>query len=774
MSDFAAPSIPDAPPASSMLDGLNPSQLDAVVHVNGPLLVVAGAGSGKTRVLTHRIAHLIREHNISPFEVLAITFTNKAAQEMRERVGELVGPVAEKMWVSTFHSACVRILRRDAHMLGYPPAFSIYDQADAVRLTTYVLRDLNLDPKRFAPRAIHAAISSAKNELISPEEYAERVDSIFERKISDVFTEYQQRLHRAGAMDFDDLLGKTVELFAKHPQVLETYQTRFKHVMVDEYQDTNRAQNELVIQLAAKHGNVCAVGDSDQSIYQFRGADIRNILDFEAAFPDCTVVVLDQNYRSTQTILDAANAVIAKNLGRKPKDLWTDQGHGEKILSYQGDDESAESQWVVNEILKLHDAGAFRWEEVAIFYRTNAQSRVLEESLVINDIPYKVLGGTRFYDRKEIKDAVAYLRAIVNPSDEVSLKRVLNTPKRGVGNTSVAKIDAFARSHGRTFYDSLSYAQEAGVSGKALKGIEAFVYLVAELQAEQELGPGRLLQQALERSGYLRELEAERSIEAEGRLENLAELVGTAERFDTVEEFLEEISLVSDTDKLNADDSQVVLMTLHSAKGLEYPFVFIIGMEDGIFPHSRALSDPDQLEEERRLCYVGITRARQRLFLANAWSRTLFGQTQYNPPSRFLNELPSELLESVGGRGDRAGRPSASWGSWSGSVSRSGRAGTGGSTAASGAGTMSAVESGMTLRERREARREAREHKAETTLSTGEVDFNVGESVVHAKFGEGIVLSSEAMGGDAMLTINFADGVGEKKLMAGFAKLDRA
>jgi ATP-dependent DNA helicase UvrD/PcrA len=759
MSDFAAPSL---------LDGLNPAQLDAVVHVSGPLLVVAGAGSGKTRVLTTRIAHLIREHNVSPFEILAITFTNKAAEEMRDRVAAIVGPVAEKMWVSTFHSACVRILRRDAHLLGYPSAFSIYDQADAVRLTTYVLRDLNLDAKRFPPRTIHALISAAKNELITPEEYTANAENIFERKIADVYTEYQQRLLKAGAMDFDDLLGMTVALFRKHPEVLRTYQTRFKHVMVDEYQDTNRAQNEIVLQLASEHGNICVVGDSDQSIYQFRGADVRNILEFEDAFPECTVVVLDQNYRSTQTILDAANAVIAKNFGRKPKDLWTDQGFGEKIQHYQADDESDESAWVVDEITKLHETGEFRWNEVAVFYRTNAQSRVLEERLVLSNVPYKVLGGTRFYDRKEIKDAIAYLRVVVNPGDEVSLKRVLNTPKRGIGDTSVGKIDSFARAHGYTFFESLSHASEAGVAGKALKGIDVFSSLIAELQGEQELGPGRLLQQTLERSGYMRDLESERSIEAEGRLENIAELVGTAGRFETIEQFLEEISLVSDTDKLD-DDSQVVLMTMHSAKGLEYPYVFILGMEDGVFPHNRALSDPDQLEEERRLCYVGITRARERLYLVNAWNRTLFGQTQYNPPSRFLAEIPEVLIESTGQKRG-AGRPSANWGSWGGA----GRGGSSDTWGSNGDAKPGGVESGMTIRERREAREVAREEKREATLSTGSVDFNVGDGVVHAKFGEGVIISAEAMGGDAMLLVNFADGVGEKTLMAGFAKLEKA
>ncbi|MFI5044606.1 MAG: ATP-dependent helicase, partial [Acidimicrobiales bacterium] len=433
-------------PHEDLLAGLNPAQLEAVTYDDGPLLVVAGAGSGKTRVLTHRIAHLIEYRDISPFEVLAITFTNKAAGEMRERIASLVGPVALKMWISTFHSACVRILRRDASRLGYPSAFTIYDQADAVRLTGYVIRDLDIDPKRFPPRSVHAAISSAKNEGTTAAEYAERASVIHERRISDVFTEYQTRLRRAGAMDFDDLLGVTVEVLKAEPGVLEHYRTRFKHVLVDEYQDTNPVQNELVLLLTEGHRNVCVVGDTDQSIYAFRSADIRNILEFENTFPDATVVVLEQNYRSTQTILDAANAVIAHNVARKPKDLWTESGRGDKIVRFHGEDEGDEAQWVSHEISTLHAGGDLRWSDMAVFFRTNAQSRVVEEQFLRAGIPYRVVGGTRFYDRREIKDALAYLKAVVNPSDEVSIKRVLNVPKRGVGDQTVGRLDAYARS----------------------------------------------------------------------------------------------------------------------------------------------------------------------------------------------------------------------------------------------------------------------------------------------------------------------------------------
>jgi DNA helicase II / ATP-dependent DNA helicase PcrA len=553
-------------------DGLNPDQLDAVVHMDGPLLIVAGAGSGKTRVLTHRIANLIREHDVSPMQILAITFTNKAAQEMRERVGHLVGPVAQKMWVSTFHSACVRILRRDAGRLGYPSNFTIYDQADAERLTSYVIRDLSLDAKKFTARGVHAAISKAKNDLIFPPEYAERVTSIFERKIADIYTEYQARLQKAGAMDFDDLLTNTVRLFRGHPEALQSYQERFQHILVDEYQDTNKAQNEIVLLLGAHSHAVTAVGDSDQSIYKFRGADFTNILDFENAFPDVTTILLEQNYRSSQTILDAANAVIEQNISRKPKSLWTEAGHGEKIVRYHADDEGDESRWISHTINQMHDTGDFRWGDLAVFYRTNAQSRVLEEGLMRSGIPYKVVGGTRFYDRREIKDALAYLKVAVNPADEVSIKRVLNSPKRGIGDTTVERVDAWANAHGVTFLEALRHAEEAGVRGPAQRGIRGFVNLVDVLTATAEGGPGDVLQTALENSGYLAELEAENTVESAGRLENLSELVGNAGEFETIAEFLEQVALVADTDQIDgADDSRVLMMTLHSAKGLEFP-----------------------------------------------------------------------------------------------------------------------------------------------------------------------------------------------------------
>ncbi len=1111
-----------ADPISELLEGLNPVQSDAVTHAEGPLLVVAGAGSGKTRVLTHRIAHLIRDQGVSPFEILAITFTNKAADEMKSRVASLVGPVAQKMWVSTFHSACVRMLRRDADKLGFPRNFTIYDQADANRLTGYVIRDLGLDTKRFPPRSIHATISAAKNDGLDAEAYTARAGNLFERKIAEVFTEYQSRLQRAGSMDFDDLLGQALRLLREHPDVLAHYQRRFKHILVDEYQDTNSVQNDFVLLLAADHRNVCVVGDQDQclppgtpvatpagprpiedlvegdtvvgvgatrtqvantvtavhagryrgrlytvragdhvvrgtphhivladttlepgrhlvylmeridrgfrigltesvrpvapgqfeqglrvrideqhadrawilhvcdsraeaafheayyaatygiptalfhgsgrnpamgeewlerlfaevdtrtaakdlmedldlhpefphcrpanggrrqtlnltmfsdrrhgdvgyhrvqwssnrgeiadrlhaagfpvrpgklggsrvevsrksygealafahemaaaggldiarramvgrklypfvplahlregmrllvqgpdgleearvdavglvdydgpvhdievepthtylaggvlvhnSIYAFRGADMRNIVEFEDAFPDTTVVLLEQNYRSTQTILDAANAVISHNVGRKPKELWTDHGLGDPIVRYHADDEVDEAQWITREISRLHDSSEvqspegddLRWGDVAVFYRTNAQSRVLEEQLMRADIPYKVVGGTRFYDRKEIKDAIAYLRAVVNPIDEVSIKRVLNEPKRGVGATSIGRLDAYATARGLSFVDALRRADDAGVGGKATRGIEAFLTLLDDVSDLAAGSPGPLLQQLLERSGYLDQLEAERSIEAEGRLENLAELVGAAGEAETVDEFLEQISLVSDVDSLDDDSTSVVLMTLHSAKGLEFPVVFLIGLEDGVFPHLRSLTEPDQLEEERRLAYVGITRARRRLYLTHAWSRTLFGGTQYNPPSRFLDEIPAELVRDVEGH-RRASRSGRTYGSGGGGW-RDGR-GTGGAGSAGERALRVAAGRDRIVEQALEARKPRRS-------GADGIGLKIGDDVRHNVFGEGVILDMSGAGDKTEALVRFRDA-GEKRLLLSWAPLEK-
>jgi DNA helicase-2/ATP-dependent DNA helicase PcrA len=746
--DAASERHDPGPFGEALLDGLNHAQEEAVVHTGGPLLVLAGAGSGKTRVLTRRIAWLVREQGVSPFEILAITFTNKAADEMKNRVGALVGPVARKMWVSTFHSACVRILRRDGAALGYPPSFTIYDQSDAVRLTGYVLRDLGLDTKKLPPRSVHAQISSAKNDYVLVADYADRARGFTEQKLADVYREYQARLLKAGAMDFDDILLQTAELFRRHPGVLAHYRQRFTHVLVDEYQDTNKVQNELVIQLGAQHRNVTVVGDGDQSIYRFRGADISNILDFEHAFPDVTTIPLVQNYRSTQTVLDAANAVIANNVGRKPKDLWTEAGKGDPIVRYHAEDEHDEAQWVSQQIARFHDGGTHRWGDIAVFYRTNAQARVIEEYLARSGIPYRVIGGTRFFDRREVKDALAYLRAVVNPADEVCVKRVLNVPKRGVGDTSVARIDQWIAGRGMTFLDGLRHAADAGVSGRAIGGIGRFVELVDESAPRVDDGPGPLLQHLLEASGYLDELRNEATIEAEGRLENLAELIGNAGEYEDVGEFLESVSLVSDTDELDlgepSDQSEVTLMTLHSAKGLEYPVVFLVGMEDGIFPHMRTLTEPDELEEERRLAYVGITRAMERLHVTHAWSRTLFGSTQYNPPSRFLDEIPDELVAEIGGR-RRSSRGGTTYSSGS---SRTGR---------TDWGDVEGRTFGRGGRSERSSVEEGRDRIVENALAEG---------------GVGVIIDIEGSGDKAEATVRFA-AVGEKRLLLSWAPLEK-
>ena len=1086
------------PPRVDLLAGLNAAQRDAVLHESGPLLILAGAGSGKTRVLTHRIAHLVRERHVSPFSLLAITFTNKAADEMRNRVAGLIGPVAQRMWVSTFHSACVRILRREAARLGYRPGFTIYDQADAVRLTGYVVRDLGLDTKRFPPRSVQAMISAAKNDLVDFETFRSRARTIFDRKVAEIYQEYQQRLLAASAMDFDDLLVTTVSVMQMFPDALEHWRQRFGHVLVDEYQDTNRAQNELVIQLSAEHRNLCVVGDSDQclpagtvvstptgprlidslaagdevvgtgypgkavvgtvtearqghwrgrlytiraggrtvrgtphhivpadpdvpagghlvylmyradrgyriglvkavrqdargqpdsglrvranqehadkmwilrtcssraeagyweawlaasyglptacfhgvgrdltmdetwlarlyceldtetaakrlmedldlhpefphlrprngarrqsinltmfsnyrgygigdhriqwssirpdvierlqtagyelrkgrsdslrfetvgksypeavalaravadaggmevnrraaidgrvypfmplahlhpgmtvlveteggfepvrvdsveieeydgpvydlevtpthtysaggilvhnSIYAFRSADIRNILEFEQAFPDATVILLEQNYRSTQTILDAANAVIANNMQRKPKALWTDKVGGEPITRYEAQDEHDEASWIAEEIDRLHAHHDHIYGDFAVFYRTNAQSRVLEEELVRRQIPYRVIGGTRFYDRREIKDLLSYLRVVANPSDEVSYKRIVNVPRRGVGDTSVGRIDAWARSRGLSFGEGLLHADEAGVSGKALTGVHRFNELIAELRERMVDGPGPVLRAVIDSTGYVTELEAERTIEAVGRIENINELVGVAEEHRDMDAFLEAVSLVADTDELGEDQSTVSLMTVHTAKGLEFPVVFIAGMEEGVFPHQRSIAEPQEMEEERRLCYVAITRARERLYLTHAFCRVIWGGAQYNPPSRFLSEVPEALMRSVGSTAAAVSGASLSSGG--------GRYGGGGRQGLVDA----AIRAGAT--------------PARTKGAEG-LGLRAGDDVVHGKWGEGVILEVVGQGEKAEAVVRFP-GIGEKRLLLAWAPLKRA
>ena len=742
---------------------LNPAQNEAVTHGNGPLLVVAGAGSGKTRVLTSRIAHLINEKGISPFEILAITFTNKAAEEMRHRVVELVGSVAHKMWVSTFHSACVRILRQSSDEIGFSPNFTIYDQGDAARLMGHVIKDLNFDLKRFPPRALLSKISALKNEGINPNDYLDSTENPYDQKVSEIFVEYQARLKRASAMDFDDLLLNTVILFRKNKSILEQWQNRFKHVLVDEYQDTNLIQNELVSLLAAEHRNICVVGDSDQSIYQFRGADVRNILNFEKVFSDATVIVLDQNYRSTQTILDAANEVISRNSGRQPKDLWTEEGEGESIVLYQASNEDDEANWVAGKIISYNRAGFLGLSDVAIFYRTNAQSRAIEEQLNRLGVAYRVVGGTRFYDRREVRDAIAYLRLAVNPLDEVALRRVINVPKRGVGDTSLGKIEAWAEKNQIDLFLALFEASKAGVSGKALKGIESFLNLLEESQSRLDLGPADIIEFSLEKSGYITGLEEERTIEAEGRLENLSELVGAASEFSDISEFLERVGLVADTDEIPNETSdlgegEVLLMTLHAAKGLEFPVVFLLGMEEGIFPHVRALGDPDQMEEERRLAYVGITRARKILHLCNAWSRMLHGQTQYNPPSRFLDDIPEGLIQREGSqKSNRSLRNSTSsysdikdWGFIS-------------------TDQLSDEEPSGRIFGKGANQSGNNSNSSEAHL----LGLQSGDDVRHEAWGAGVVVNVSGEGDRAEAVVSFPS-VGEKRLLLSWAPLERA
>ena len=779
-----------------------------MLHRGGPLLIVAGAGSGKTRVLTRRIAHLIASGDAAPWQILAITFTNKAADEMRRRVAELIGPRAGRMWVSTFHSACVRILRAHGDRLGYRGSFTIYDDADSRRLVEMVCREMDIDTKKMSPRSILGQISQAKSGQLGPEEYRAAAVTIFDRRVADVFDEYQKRMVAANAMDFDDLLLNTVLLFRRHPDILEHYRTRFTHVLIDEYQDTNAVQNALAVLLAGEHRNIVVVGDSDQSVYRFRGADITNILEFEQAFPDATVITLDQNFRSSQTILDAANAVIANNVSRKPKTLWTDVGDGERIVRYRAEDEYDEAAWVAHELTRLHNEQGLRWGDVAVFYRTNAQSRALEEAMVRGEVPYKIVGGTKFYDRREVRDVMAYLRVLVNPDDEVSWRRIVNVPKRGVGETSVARLAGWAGLAGVSFGEAVAHADEAGIGGKAAA---ALVELSARLEewrslmavpelvdengdalppAPEELpaagdppldvpggirsgslGPGALVSAVVEGTGYRSELLSEGTIEALGRVENIDELVGVADEYRTLAEFLEAASLVADSDELDGDGTRVSLMTMHIAKGLEFPAVFLVGMEDGIFPHLRSLGDPVELEEERRLCYVGITRAERYLYLSHAWSRMIFGSTSSNIPSRFLNEIPTELVRDVsggsggsGGRfGDRSGDRSRGDG-WSRRGSADDDGGTPGRSVF-GRG-VAAPEGEFDATGRRRKRTSGASGAEALGLVTG-------DWVVHGTWGEGTVLETTGSGEDAEAVVQFST-VGRKKLLLRMAPIKRA
>jgi DNA helicase-2/ATP-dependent DNA helicase PcrA len=790
---FGTPPVQEAPPRrppsrrldpEALLEGLNGPQRDAVTHAGSPLLIVAGAGSGKTRVLTHRIAYLLAARDVHPGEIIAITFTNKAAGEMKERVAALVGPRARMMWVSTFHSACVRILRAEHEFAGLKSTFSIYDADDSRRLMALVARELDLDPKRYTPRGLAAQVSNLKNELVGPDEFAGRASGPNERAVAEAYTLYQRRLKEAHALDFDDIIMATVHLLQSHPHVAENYRRRFRHVLVDEYQDTNHAQYTLVRELVGTAGGdvapgeLCVVGDADQSIYAFRGATIRNILEFERDYSNARTILLEQNYRSTQTILSAANAVIDRNPSRKPKRLWSDQGAGEQIVGYVADTEHAEADWVAREIDRLGDNHEVRPGDVAVFYRTNAQSRVFEEVFIRVGLPYKVVGGVRFYERKEVRDLLGYLRAIVNDDDTVSIRRVMNTPRRGIGERAEACVEALSTRDRISFGQAMRRAASApGISSRALNGIADFVALLDELrELSLTAPPEEVLEAVLQRSGYLTELEESLDPQDVGRVENLQELVSVAREYTerveaqaendagdggdpaggdvapaaTLAGFLEQVALVADADQIPSDDPEhqgvVTLMTLHTAKGLEFPVVFLTGLEDGVFPHMRALGDNNELEEERRLAYVGITRARQRLYLSRAVTRANWGQPQYNPPSRFTDELPPELV--------RWERTEAQYTSWSGTGG--GVGGRAGSDRGRGGGFA-----GGTPKAARIAERLGVDASRLTTASELPQTPKVatGDRVNHQRYGLGRVVTVEGHGPGARAQIDFGDQV---------------
>ncbi|MCT7355091.1 DNA helicase PcrA [Streptomyces sp. 15-116A] len=761
--------------SAALLEGLNDNQRAAVVHSGSPLLIVAGAGSGKTRVLTHRIAYLLAERDVHPGQILAITFTNKAAGEMKERVEQLVGPRAGAMWVMTFHSACVRILRRESKKLGFTSSFSIYDAADSKRLMALVCRDLDLDPKRFPPKSFSAKISNLKNELIDEEDFAAQASDGFEKTLAQAYALYQSRLREANALDFDDLIMTTVNLLRAFPDVAEHYRRRFRHVLVDEYQDTNHAQYALVRELvggASEHpvdvppeaetppAELCVVGDADQSIYAFRGATIRNILQFEEDYPDATTILLEQNYRSTQTILSAANAVIERNESRRPKNLWTNAGAGSLITGYVADTEHDEAQFVADEIDRLVDAGEAKAGDVAVFYRTNAQSRVFEEVFIRVGLPYKVVGGVRFYERKEVRDVLAYLRVLANPEDSVPLRRILNVPKRGIGDRAEAMIDALAQRERISFPQALKRVDEAyGMAARSANAVKRFNTLMEDLRTivESGAGPATVLEAVLERTGYLAELQASTDPQDETRIENLQELAAVALEFEqeraegeagTLADFLEQVALVADSDQIPEEDEEgsgvITLMTLHTAKGLEFPVVFLTGMEDGVFPHMRALGETKELEEERRLAYVGITRARERLYLTRSTLRSAWGQPSYNPPSRFLEEIPATHVE------------------WKRT----------GSSAPKPSGPVSGVAASLSSSRSRSSASGASGFATRRTAEKPVVSLAVGDRVTHDQFGLGTVVAVKGTGANAEATIDFGD-TKPKRLLLRYAPVEK-
>ena len=739
-----------------LLEGLNPQQSEAVTHSGGPLLVVAGAGSGKTRVLTRRIAYLMSRRNVAPYQILAITFTNKAAGEMKERVADLVGPIAKSMWVSTFHSACVRILRQEAARLGYSNSFSIYDSADSQRLLTIVAKELNLDPKRYPARQFQSMISNAKNELLGPQDYLNSTSNQFEQVVADVYAVYQQRLVRANAMDFDDLILKTVEVLQRFPEAKARYRSRFRHVLVDEYQDTNPAQYILVKELVGSEvegqppAELCVVGDADQSIYGFRGATIRNILQFELDYPNARTVLLEQNYRSTQNILNAANAVITKNESRKEKNLWSDAGSGAPLVGYVAESEHDEANFIADEIRSLQSDGVSTPGDTAIFYRTNAQSRVFEEVFMRSALPYKVVGGLRFYERREVKDLLAYLRVLTNLEDEISLRRIINVPKRGIGDTSLDYVDLFAQQHNISFWQGLLRVNEnTSVPARAASAINDFTAMISALAVlvEAKTKPSVIVEAALEQSGLLKELVDSTDPQDEVRVENLKELVAVSMEYEerpfeelgedeeiSLAGFLEKVSLVADADEIPEGEDHggvVTMMTLHTAKGLEFPTVFLTGMEDGIFPHSRTLGEKDEIEEERRLAYVGLTRARQRLYISRAEYRSTWGAPNYNPPSRFLDEIPDDVIE------------------WRNQ-------------------TRTSISPSLIKRTRTATTPPPRA----TGKKSVAMELAVGERVSHDTFGLGTVVAVAGVGDKAEATINFGQ-YGEKRLLLRYAPVEK-
>lgn len=762
---------------SSLLDGLNPQQRAAVVHEGGPLLIVAGAGSGKTRVLTHRVAYLLAERGATPGQILAITFTNKAAGEMKQRVAALVGNRAKAMWVSTFHSMCVRLLRAEAKHLDLKTSFSIYDADDSRRLLTLVARELDLDTKRYPARSLAAQISNLKNELVTPAAWADKAGTQVEKTLADVYTRYQTRLREAHALDFDDLIMRSVQLLQDKPDVADHYRRRFRHVMVDEYQDTNHAQYMLVRELTMPEPNapyepaeLAVVGDADQSIYAFRGASIRNILEFERDYPDATTILLEQNYRSTQTILNAANAVISRNADRRPKNLWSDAGQGEKIAGYVGENEHDEAAWVAQRIDELTDAGEIKPSDVAVFYRTNAQSRVFEEVFIRVGLPYRVVGGVRFYERKEVRDALAYLRVIANPDDVVSLRRILNTPRRGIGDRAEATVEIYAERERISFGAALERADVVpGLAPRSLNAIQGFTEMMTELRgmaAGPDGVPGAVIESVLDRTGYLRELEQSRDPQDESRVDNLRELINVAREFEeqraaideepTLDAFLEQVSLVADADSIpDAEGGVVTLMTLHTAKGLEFPVVFLTGLEDGVFPHMRSLGDPGEMSEERRLAYVGITRAEQRLYLSRAVSRSAWGAPQWNPPSRFLDEVPAELAE------------------WTGAVDRAPFVDRYGDER--GSSSVQYGDHGYKSRPRRSAQEQlAASGKVRGGVGNRTIpSLAAGDRVTHDQFGLGSVVDTRGSGEGSQAQIDFGGDTGVKWLMLRYAPVQK-